>query len=228
MIDLYSWPTPNGQKIQIMLEEAGLEYRAHAVDIQAGEQFLPAFLAISPNNKIPAIVDHGEPGEEPLPVFESGAILLHLAEKSGRFLPAGRTPRKETIEWLVFQVSSLGPMLGQATHFRRYAKAEVEYAIERYTREAQRLYGVLERRLDGRDWLAAGEYTIADIATFPWVCRHRRQGVDIAEFPNVARWLARIGTRPAVLRGMDLLKDAVKGSPMDEKAHATLFGKAAT
>ena len=228
MLELHSWPTPNGQKVQILLEELDVPYRATAVNILRGEQFDPAFLAFSPNGKIPALVDPdgAGPGQR-VTVFETGAILLYLAEKFGRFIPAGVTGRAETLEWLFFQCSNLGPMLGQATHFRRYAAEPVPYAVERYSTEATRLYGVLERRLAGRDWIAAGEYGIADMASFPWMCRFRRQGQDIEAFPNVKAWLARVSARPAVGRGMDVLKDAARDTPLDVQAHDTLFKRAA-
>ncbi|WP_372387298.1 glutathione binding-like protein [Xanthomonas axonopodis] len=222
MIHLYSWPTPNGQKIQILLEELGCPYQAHPVNILRGEQFAEDFLLISPNNKIPAIVDEDAQGAS-VSVFETGAILLYLAEKFGRFLPTELPKRTEVLEWLFFQSASLGPMLGQSSHFRRYAAEPVPYAVQRYTAEANRLYGVLERRLAERDWLAAGEYSIADIGAFPWICRSRRQGVDIEEYPLLKGWLARVSARPAVGRGMDVLKEIAVETPLDAKAHETLF-----
>jgi GSH-dependent disulfide-bond oxidoreductase len=225
MIQLFTWPTPNGQKVQIMLEEIGAPYGVTPINILRGSQFAPDFLAISPNNKIPAITDDEVLREGgPVSVFETGAILLYLAEKYGKFLPGDHIGRTETLEWLFFQCSSLGPMLGQATHFRRYAKESVVYAVERYTTEATRLYGVLERRLAGRDWIAGGAYSIADMATFPWICRHRRQGQTLDNFPAVKGWLARVSERPAVGRGMDLLKDVAIETPLDEQAHRQLFG----
>jgi GSH-dependent disulfide-bond oxidoreductase len=220
MIRLYSWPTPNGQKVQILLEELGLDYAARPVNILRGEQFSPEFLTISPNNKVPAIVDE----EAGVSVFETGAIMLYLADKAGKLVPANGPGRVEVLEWLFFQCSNLGPMLGQVTHFKRYAAEPVPYAIERYSREALRLYGVMERRLESRDWLAAGIYTIADVAAFPWICRHRRQGVPLEQFPAVKRWLDSLSSRPAVLRGMDVLKDAARETPLDTRAHDTLFG----
>lgn len=222
MIHLYSWPTPNGQKVQILLEELGCPYEAHAVNILRGEQFSEDFVKCSPNNKIPAIIDHSVEGGS-ISVFETGAILLYLAEKFGRFLPSEAHERTEVIEWLFFQSASLGPMLGQATHFRRYAAEEVTYAVQRYTTEAKRLYAVLEKRLEGRDWLAASQYSIADIGAFPWICRSRRQGVTIDEYPRVKAWLARVSERPAVGRGMDVLKEAAADTPLDAQAHDTLF-----
>ena len=187
MIDLYSSATPNGQKIHIMLEETGLAYRINWVDIAKGEQFDPAFLKISPNNKIPAIVDLDGPDGGPISVFESGAILLYLAEKTGRFLPTERRARTAVYAWLMFQMGGVGPMLGQAHHFRAYARERIAYAIERYTNEAARLYRVLDRRLGEREYLA-GEYSIADMAVFPWIRLHGRQGQDLADYGNLARW----------------------------------------
>ena len=204
MIDLYTWSTPNGRKVSIMLEELGLAYKAIPIDITKGEQMAPAFLAISPNNKIPAIVDHDAPDGEDLAVFESGAILIYLAERHGRFLPTGFRPRLETLQWLMFQMGNVGPFFGQAHHFRRFAPERIPYAIERYTNETRRLYGVMDKRLATADYLAAGDYTIADIATFPWAARHEWQGVDLAEFPNLERWYDAIWARPAVKTGYDV------------------------
>ncbi len=201
MIDLYTWSTPNGHKVQIMLEETGLEYRLHAVNLQEGEQFEPDFLAISPSGKIPAIIDHDGPGGEALPIFESGAILLYLAEKSGSFLPTEPQPRWQAISWLMFQMGGVGPMLGQAGYFLNKAPEPVLAAIERFTHEAERLFGVVDRRLAEAEFLA-GEYSIADIACFPWMSVYERVEVDISDFPNVARWLEMITARPAVQRGM--------------------------
>lgn len=225
MITLFTWPTPNGQKIQIMLEELDERYDARPVNILRGEQFEPEFLKISPNNKIPAITDSDVLQDgAPLSVFETGAILIYLAEKSGRLLPTGGPQRAKTLEWLLFQCSSLGPMLGQATHFRRYAKQDVAYAVERYTNEATRLYSVIERQLENKTWIAGDEYGIADIATFPWICRHRRQGQDLERFPRTKAWLGRVSSRPAVSRGMDLFKDVARQAPLDDEAHQKLFG----
>ena len=204
MIDLYTWPTPNGHKISIMLEELGCEYRVRPIDIGNGEQFAPEYVAINPNGKIPAIVDEEGPDGAPLTVFESGAILIYLAKKTGSFLPADTRSRTQTMEWLMFQVGGLGPMLGQVQHFRRFAPQPVPYAIDRYTREAARLYGVLDRRLGDREFLVDSGYSIADIAAYPWVARHRWQGVTIDDFPNVRRWIEAIGRRPAVQRGMQV------------------------
>jgi GST-like protein len=223
MIDLYSWPTPNGHKIHIMLEEIGLPYRVHGVDIGRGEQFAPEFLEISPNNKIPALVDSDGPGGQPISVFESGAMLIYLAEKSGKLLPADPRGRYAALEWLMFQMGGIGPMLGQAHHFRQYAPEPIQYAIDRYTREAGRLYGVLDRRLADRDYLA-GEYSIADIACWPWMRYPDRQGVDPAEFPNFQRWFARIAERPAVQRGVAVLSERQRNQPMDAQQREILFG----
>jgi len=200
-IDLYTWSTPNGRKASIALEELDLAYKVHPINITKDEQFQPAFLAVSPNNKIPAIVDPEGPDGQPLSLFESGAILIYLAEKTGRLLPSAPTARYRALEWLMWQMGGFGPMLGQAHHFRRFAPEQVPYAIERYTNETRRLYGVLDRRLGEVEYLA-GDYSIADIATFPWAARHEWQGVDLAEFANVKRWFDAIAARPAVARGM--------------------------
>ncbi len=204
MIDLHYWPTPNGWKISIALEEMGLPYRVEPVNIGRGEQFAPEFLALSPNGRMPAIVDD-EPagGGGPLAIFESGAILVYLAEKVGRFLPADVRGRSDVLQWLFWQVGGLGPMLGQHGHFRLYAPDQIPYAIERYDRETRRLYGVLERRLEAREHIC-GDYSIADMACWPWVLTHKAQGIDLAEFPNVARWYDALKQRPALRRGYDL------------------------
>jgi len=199
MIDLYTWSTPNGRKVSVMLEECGLRYRVHPVDIGKGEQFKPGFLAISPNNRIPAIVDPEGPDGKPLPLFESGAILIYLAEKTGKFFP--QKNKYQILQWLMFQMGGVGPMFGQAHHFMRAKKDEIPYGSERYGTEAKRLYGVLEKRLSAVAYLA-DEYSIADIATYPWVARHEWHRVDLAGFPSVKRWYDSIGARPAVVRGM--------------------------
>ena len=201
-IDLYTWKTPNGRKVSIMLEELALPYETHTVNIGQDEQFAPDFLAISPNNKIPAIVDPEGPDGAPISLFETGAILLYLAEKSGRFMPQEARARQLANQWLMWQMGGFGPMLGQAHHFRRFAKEQVPYAIERYTNETRRLYGVLDRRLGEADYLAGEDYSVADIATYPWAARHEWHGMDLADFPNVKRWYDAIGARPAVERGM--------------------------
>lgn len=210
MIDLYSWPTPNGHKIHIMLEECGLPYRVHPVNISANEQFKPEFLAISPNNKIPAMVDSDGPDGKPMSVFESGAMLLYLAGKTGRFLGKTDRARYETLQWLMFQMGGLGPMLGQAHHFRFYAPEKVPYAIERYTQEAKRLYSVLDKRLSQTRYLAGRDYTIADVAVFPWLRTWERQGVQMGDYPAVEKWFNAIAARPAVQRGIQVLADLRK------------------
>lgn len=200
-IDLYTWSTPNGRKISIALEEMGLAYAVHPVNITKDEQFAPAFLAISPNNKIPAIVDPEGPDGRPLALFESGAILLYLAEKTGRFLPSAPRARYEVIQWLMWQMGGFGPMLGQAHHFRRFAKEQIPYAIDRYTSETRRLYGVLDARLADSEYLGEA-YSIADMATYPWAARHPWQGIALEDFPAVKRWYDALSARPAVERGM--------------------------
>jgi GST-like protein len=205
MIDLYTWATPNGRKISIMLEEIPLPYEVIGVDISSGEQLSPEFLAINPNGKIPAIVDHEGLGGKATPVFESGAILIYLAEKTGKLLPSEPTGRLAVIEWLMFQMSALGPMLGQAHHFRRFAPERIPYAIERFEKEAARLYAVLDGQLGTAEYLA-GDYSIADIASYPWIARHEWQGIALDDFPNVQRWFTSIASRPAVQRGMQVPK----------------------
>ncbi len=222
MIELYSSATPNGQKIHIMVEETGLAYRIHWISIAKGEQFEPGFLKISPNNKIPAIVDRDGPDGAPISVFESGAILLYLAEKTGRFLPTEPRARTAVYEWLMFQMGGVGPMLGQAHHFRAYARERIPYAIERYTNEAARLYRVLDRRLGEQEYLA-GEYSIADMAVFPWIRLHGRQGQDLARHGNLARWFETIAARPAVAKDMALLKDEV--GEIDDEMWDNLWGR---
>jgi GST-like protein len=223
MIDLYTWTTPNGHKIHIMLEETGLPYTAHGVDIGTGDQFTPEFLKISPNNKIPAMVDRDGPGGKPYAVFESGAMLMYLADKTGKFLPKETAARYDVIQWLMFQMGGVGPMLGQAHHFRGYAPEQIPYAINRYTNEARRLYGVMDRRLAGGDWFA-GDYSIADMAIFPWLRSWERQGVVMDEYPNVKRWFEAMNARPAVQRGLMVLKDKERTAPMSEKQKEILFG----
>jgi GST-like protein len=201
MIDLYTWGTPNGRKVSIMLEECGLPYTVHAVDIGKGAQHAQAFLAISPNGKIPAIVDHDGPGGRPFSLFESGAILLYLAKKAGRFLPTEERRQFQAIQWLMFQMGGIGPMFGQAHHFLRAAPEPVPYAIERYRNEAARLYGVMDRHLAGHPYFA-DEYSVADMAIYPWVARHEWHQVDLSAFRHVKRWFDALGSRPAVQRGM--------------------------
>jgi GST-like protein len=222
VIDAYSWPTPNGHKIHIMLEECGLPYKVRAVDIGAGDQFKPEFLRISPNNKIPAIVDSDGPDGKPISMFESGAILIYLAAKTGKFMPSDVRGKYVVLEWLMFQMGSIGPMLGQAHHFRLYAPEKIEYAVNRYTNEAKRLYGVMDRRLAALPYFA-GEYSIADIAIFPWTRSHANQGVDLDEFPNFKRWYDAVSARPAVQRGVQVLADRRKPLTSDQ-ARRNLFG----
>ena len=224
MIDLYTWPTPNGHKIHIMLEETGLDYTVIPIDIGAGDQFDPDFLKISPNNKMPAMVDRDGPGGEPYALFESGAMLIYLAEKCGRFLPQETRARFDVLKWLMFQMGHIGPMLGQAHHFRAYAPEPIPYAIERYTNEAARLYKVLDLRLGEAAYLAGDDYTIADMAVFPWLRSHERQGQDLADFPNVARWFETIAARPAVERGVAVLADRRRAGPISDREREVMFG----
>ena len=223
MIDLYTSATPNGQKIHIMLEECGLDYEDHFVDLDSGGQFDPAFLEISPNNKIPAILDHDGPEGENLAMFESGAILLYLAEKTDQFLPTEPRARADVMQWLFWQVGGFGPMLGQAHHFRAYAPSPFDYAIDRYTNEARRLYNVLDRRLDGREFVA-GAYSIADMSIFPWCRLHGRQGQKLEDFPNVERWFQDIATRPAVAKDMARLEDTADRRNWTDEQWSILFG----
>jgi len=224
MIELYTWPTPNGHKVHIMLEETGLPYEVHPINIGSGDQFAPEFLRLSPNNRIPAIVDRDGPDGRPLSLFESGAILIYLAEKTGYFLPTPPAGRYRTLQWLMWQMGGLGPMAGQAHHFRQYAPERVQYAYDRYTNETRRLYGVMDRQLAQAPYLAGESYTIADIAAYPWTRTYERQGVDIAEFPSVARWQAEIAGRQAVQRGLEVLADKQQ-SGFDDKAKDVLFGQ---
>jgi len=204
-IELYTWATPNGRKISIMLEEIGLPYTEHPVNISKGDQFKPDFLSISPNNRIPAIIDTEGPDGAPISVFESGAILIYLAEKTRKLIPTEPRLRVATLEWLMWQMGGLGPMLGQAHHFRGNTKVRDEYGIERYTKESHRLYGVLDKQLGANEYVAGDEYTIADIAIVPWVQRHERHGVALPEYPNVKRWYDMLNLRPAVHKGMRTL-----------------------
>lgn len=224
MIEVYSWPTPNGHKVHIMLEECGLAYRVHPVDIGAGDQFAPAFLAISPNNKIPAITDPDGPDGRPISLFESGAILLYLAGKTGKLLPADVRGKYEMLQWLMFQMGSVGPMLGQAHHFRVYAPEKLPYAIERYTREAQRIYGVLNKRLAHSTYVGGHDYSIADIAVFPWLRSWKNQGVEMTDHPHLKGWFDEIARRPAVQRGVEVLA-GVRRPLTDDKAREALFGQ---
>lgn len=223
MIDLYTWPTPNGQKIHIMLEEIELPYSVHPVDITEGAQFEPEFLAISPNNKVPVIVDDEGPTVEPYAVFETGAILLYLADKTGKLIPPDTAGRYEVIQWLMFQSSGIGPMFGQAQHFHRYAPENLPYGVERYTKESYRLLNVMERRLDHMGYLA-GDYSIADIACFPWVRVHEKVGLTLQYYPRVAEWYGEILERPAVERGLTILEDEWVDFKDSETAMTNLFG----
>jgi GST-like protein len=224
MIEVYSWATPNGHKVHIMLEECGLPYRAIPVDIGRGDQFQADFLKISPNNKIPAIVDPDGPDGKPMSLFESGAILLYLAGKTGRFLPASTRGRYEVLQWLMFQMGGVGPMLGQAHHFRIYAPEKIPYAVDRYSNEARRLYGVMNRQLAKSKYIAGPEYTIADIAIFPWLRSWKNQGIDWNDHPHLKGWFDEIAARPAVVRGVDVLA-SLRKPVTDDKAREVLFGQ---
>ena len=223
MIEVYSWATPNGHKVHVMLEECALPYKVVAVDIGAGDQFKPEFLAISPNNKIPAIVDPDGPDGKPISLFESGAILLYLAGKTGRLLPADTGGKYNVLQWLMFQMGSVGPMLGQAHHFRVYAPEKIAYAIDRYTNEARRLYRVMNDQLARSRYIAGPDYTVADIAIFPWLRSWKNQGIEWSEFPHLKGWFDEIAARPAVVRGVEVL--ANRRRPItDDKAREILFG----
>jgi GST-like protein len=225
LIDLYTWPTPNGHKIHIMLEETGLEYRVHPIDIGAGEQFKPDFLAISPNNKIPAMVDQRGPGGKPFALAESGAMLFYLASKTGKFLPADVRERWEVMQWVMFQMGHIGPMLGQAHHFLQYAPEKIEYAMNRYRNEAKRLYRVVDKQVEENEWIAGSEYTIADMSIMPWLRFPERQGVNIEEYPNLKEWRDRIAARPAVKKALEVLADRRRPTPSFTKEQAeVLFG----
>jgi GST-like protein len=224
MIEVYSWATPNGHKVHIMLEECGMPYRVTPIDIGAGDQFKAEFLAISPNNKIPAIVDPAGPQGKPMSLFESGAILIYLAAKTGRFMPEDIAQRYDVLQWLMFQMGGVGPMLGQAHHFRIYAPEKIEYAINRYTNEARRLYTVMDKRLARSKYIAGADYTIADIAIFPWLRSWKNQGIDWADYPHLKGWFDEIAARPAVQRGVDVLADRRKPL-VDDTSREMLFGK---
>lgn len=225
-IELFAWPTPNGHKISIMLEECGLPYVVKPVDITKGEQHKEWFRTLNPNGKMPVIIDPEGPDGNPITIFESGAILGYLGEKAGQFFPHDMRERVKVIEWLMWQMAGFGPMLGQAHHFRDYAPETVPYAIKRYTREAQRLYEVLEGRLSGEPYMAGKTYTIADIATYPWARLYEKQGVDISELKNVRRWLDEISERPAVQKGLDFMKEYEReeGEDFTEEERKALFG----
>ncbi len=228
MLKVYSWPTPNGHKVHVMLEECGFrlgrDWEAIPINIGKGDQFAPEFLAISPNNKIPALVDPNGPDGKPIALFESGAILLYLAAKTGKFLPKSDRAKYEVLQWLMFQMGGVGPMLGQAHHFRIYAPEKVDYAINRYTNEAKRLYGVMDTRLGKSKFLGGNQYSIADIAIYPWLRSWQNQGIDWADFPKLKAWFDQIDARPAVQRGVQVL--ATLRQPLkDDKAMDVLFGK---
>jgi GSH-dependent disulfide-bond oxidoreductase len=224
MIDLYSWPTPNGHKIHIMLEETGVPYRVFPIDIGKGDQFKTDYLKISPNNKMPAMVDPDGPDGKPISVFESGAMLIYLASKTGQFLPENLRDKWSTLQWLMFQMGGVGPMLGQAHHFIVYAQEKIPYAMERYGKEANRLYGVMDRRLAESRFIACDAYTIADMAIFPWLRSYKNQNVEMDEYPHVKRWFDGINARPAVQRALLVLKDARKPGPLTPEQHANYFG----
>jgi len=226
MIDLYTWPTPNGHKVHILLEETGLPYTAHEVNIGLGDQFKPSFLKISPNNKVPAIVDRRGPGGKPIPVFESGAILIYLAEKTGKFLPSPKNMRAyyEVIPWLMFQMASVGPMQGQAHHFRAYAPKKIDFCITRYTNETTRIYGVIDRRLKKSKFISGDKYTIADMAIYPWIVQHDRAGQDLKNFPALKKWFDKIAKRPGVRRAYQVLANARRLGPMGIGDKKILFG----
>lgn len=229
MIDLYFWPTPNGYKVTVMCEEVGLKYNVIPVNIGAGDQFKPEFLKISPNNKMPAIIDHEAADGKPLAMFESGAILMYLAEKTGKLMPSDTRGKYNVIQWLMFQMGTVGPMLGQAHHFRRYAPEKLEYAVNRYTNEAKRIYNVIDKRLSEAPYLA-GDYSIADIATYPWLVPHSMQGQNLDEYPNLNRWFAEMRERPAVKRGFAVMADVIERMRQqaqqrpDPKSWENLFG----
>ncbi|WP_374246485.1 glutathione binding-like protein [Zoogloea sp.] len=227
MIDLYYWTTPNGHKITLFLEETGLPYTLHPINIGKGEQFQPDFLRIAPNNRIPAIVDHAPAdGGEAVPIFESGAILLYLAEKTGRFLSTDLRQRVDTLQWLFWQMAGLGPMAGQNHHFTQYAPEPVPYAIDRYVKETARLYAVLDRRLADRAFIVGDDYTIADMACYPWIVPHERQRQHLDDFPNLKRWFHAIGRRPATARAYDIAQRINPNQPpMSDEARKVLFGQ---
>jgi GST-like protein len=229
MLKVYTWPTPNGQKIHILLEECGLregrDWQAVPVNIGQGEQFRPEFLAFSPNNKVPALLDPQGPDGKPISVFESGAMLIYLASKYGRFLPKSDRQKFQTLEWLMFQMGGVGPMLGQNHHFRQYAPEKIDYAIQRYTNEAKRIYGVIDKRLSASKFIACNQYTIADMAIFPWLRNWKNQGIDLDAYPHLKAWFDKLASRPAVQRGVEILMHLRKPIT-DDKAREQLFGSA--
>ena len=230
MIQLYTWPTPNGHKIHIMLEECGLDYQVHPINIGKGDQFEPEFLRISPNNKMPAIVDDDGPGGRPISLFESGAILVYLANKTGRFMPsASEDPQGHylVLQWLMFQMGTVGPMLGQTHHFRSYAPEKLPYAVDRYTNEATRIYNVIDKRVEETAYLAGDDISIADFATFPWLRTYERQGQKLEDYPNLKRWFEAIDARPAVQRGLQVLAEHHRRQPtFTDEEREILFGAA--
>ena len=226
MIDLYTWPTPNGHKVHIMLEELEIPYKVIPINIGEGDQFKPDFLKISPNNKMPAMVDPDGPDGAPISIFESAAILLYLAEKTGRFMPQDMRGRYNAMQWLMFQMGSVGPMLGQAHHFRGYAPRKIKYAIDRYTNEAGRIYGVINRRLGESAWLAGDDYSIVDMATFPWLRSYERQGQVLEDFPYLKKWFETIEARPAVQRGVEVLSESRRQGELSDKDRENMFGAA--
>jgi len=225
MLELWTWPTPNGHKVHIAVEELEIPYKVVPVNIGAGDQFKPEFLAITPNHRIPAMVDPDGPGGEPLALFESGAILIYLAEKTGKLLPRDAAARYTALQWLMFQMGGVGPMFGQYGHFHNYAPEQVPYARERYANEVRRLHAVLDKRLARAEWLGGDEYSIADIATYPWLRFPERRGIDFGDYPNVARWFAAIDSRPAVRRGVAVLAQDVRQGEMTPEQKEILFGK---
>ncbi len=224
MIEVWTWPTPNGHKVHIMLEEIGLPYKVVPVNIGKGEQFRPEFLAITPNHRIPAIIDPEGPGGKRFALFESGAILIYLAEKTGKLIPADPASRYTCLQWLMFQMGGVGPMFGQYNHFAAYAPEKIPYAIERYTNEVKRLHRVLDQRLGESEYLAGADYSIADIATFPWVRNPARRGIDLADYPHVRRWHDAIAARPAVMRGVEVLSENQRRGAMTDQERENLFG----
>lgn len=228
MIDLYYWTTPNGHKITTFMEESGLEYKIHPVNISKGEQFNPDFLKIAPNNRIPAIVDHAPTdGQGPLSLFESGAILWYLGEKTKKFVPSTPRGKAEVSEWLFWQMAGLGPMAGQNHHFNIYAPEKIPYAQERYIKETNRLYGVLNKQLEGKDWVAAGEYTIADMAIYPWIVPWDKQGQNLNDFPNLKKWFEKMAARPAIQKAYAIADTININKPMTDEAKKVLFGQTA-
>ena len=226
MIDLYTWPTPNGHKVHIMLEELELPYNVIPINIGKGDQFDPEFLKISPNNKMPAMVDPDGPDGKPIAIFESGAILLYLAEKTGKLMPQDMRGRYAVMQWLMFQMGSVGPMLGQAHHFRGYAQDNLQYAVDRYTNETGRIYNVIDNQLKESKWIAGDDYTIADIAIFPWLRSYERQGQDLNDFPLLKKWFETIEARPAVVRGVAVLAEARRQGELSAEERENMFGTA--